>query len=149
MRCLSLWQPWASLVATGAKRIETRSWSTAYRGLLAIHAAKNLEPAASRPRLASEPLRSALLRGGLGPGSVLPRGAVLAVARLVDVVPTEIARADAVAWGELHFGDFTPGRYAWYLDQVRVLSTPIPCRGALGLWSPPPDVLDKIREALG
>ena len=40
MKALTLTQPWASLVAIGAKRIETRSWSTPYRGLLAIHAAK-------------------------------------------------------------------------------------------------------------
>lgn len=39
MKALTLWQPWASLVALGAKRIETRSWSTTYRGPLAIHAA--------------------------------------------------------------------------------------------------------------
>lgn len=40
MRCLTLTQPWATLVAIGAKRIETRSWSTSYRGPLAIHAGK-------------------------------------------------------------------------------------------------------------
>lgn len=39
-RALSLWQPWASLIAVGAKAVETRGWSTPYRGLLAIHAAK-------------------------------------------------------------------------------------------------------------
>lgn len=39
MKALTLWQPWASLIAVGAKTIETRSWSTTYRGPLAIHAA--------------------------------------------------------------------------------------------------------------
>lgn len=38
--CISLWQPWASLIAIGAKQIETRHWATRYRGPLAIHAAK-------------------------------------------------------------------------------------------------------------
>lgn len=38
MKALTLHQPWASLVALGVKRIETRSWSTSYRGALAIHA---------------------------------------------------------------------------------------------------------------
>lgn len=37
---LSLWQPWASLIALKVKTIETRGWSTNYRGTLAIHAAK-------------------------------------------------------------------------------------------------------------
>ena len=39
MKVLTLHQPWASLVALGVKTIETRSWSTQYRGPLAIHAA--------------------------------------------------------------------------------------------------------------
>lgn len=38
MKVLTLHQPWASLIALGVKTIETRSWSTAYRGPLAIHA---------------------------------------------------------------------------------------------------------------
>lgn len=38
MKALTLWQPWASLVALGEKKIETRTWSTTYRGTLAIHA---------------------------------------------------------------------------------------------------------------
>ena len=44
MKALTLWQPWASLVALGHKRIETRCWSTKYRGDLAIHAAAKLPP---------------------------------------------------------------------------------------------------------
>lgn len=39
IRTLTLWQPWASLVALGVKTIETRSWSTRHRGPLYIHAA--------------------------------------------------------------------------------------------------------------
>jgi hypothetical protein len=44
MKAISLWQPWATLVAIGAKTIETRGWSTSYRGPIAIHAAKKLIP---------------------------------------------------------------------------------------------------------
>ncbi len=40
MKALSLLQPWATLVVIGVKQIETRSWSTAYRGPLLIHASK-------------------------------------------------------------------------------------------------------------
>lgn len=38
MKALTVRQPWASLIAAGVKTIETRSWSTRYRGPLAIHA---------------------------------------------------------------------------------------------------------------
>ncbi len=37
-KALTLYQPWAQLVVLGIKTIETRSWSTSYRGPLAIHA---------------------------------------------------------------------------------------------------------------
>ena len=37
MKALTVRQPWASLIAVGAKRVETRSWPTAYRGPRAIH----------------------------------------------------------------------------------------------------------------
>ena len=50
MKALSITQPWATLIAIGAKTIETRSWSTLYRGDLAIHAAKGF------PRYARETL---------------------------------------------------------------------------------------------
>ena len=39
MKAITLWQPWASLLACGAKQYETRSWATNYRGPIAIHAA--------------------------------------------------------------------------------------------------------------
>lgn len=39
MKALTIWQPWASLLADGEKRFETRSWATSYRGPIAIHAA--------------------------------------------------------------------------------------------------------------
>jgi hypothetical protein len=37
-RILSIRQPWAGLIVTGAKTIENRKWSTRYRGPLLIHA---------------------------------------------------------------------------------------------------------------
>jgi hypothetical protein len=40
MKVLTLAQPWATLVAIGAKKIETRSWPTNYRGPLAIQFAR-------------------------------------------------------------------------------------------------------------
>jgi hypothetical protein len=46
MKAISLWQPWASLIACGAKRFETRSWAPP-RDLIgqpiAIHAAKKID----------------------------------------------------------------------------------------------------------
>lgn len=40
VKAISLWEPWASLMRSGAKTVETRSWYTSYRGPLLICAAK-------------------------------------------------------------------------------------------------------------
>ncbi len=40
MKAITIWQPWASLLASGGKMYETRPWETSYRGPIAIHAAK-------------------------------------------------------------------------------------------------------------
>src|SRR6202030_3531482 len=91
MKTLTLTQPWATLVALGAKRIETRSWRTSYRGPLAIHAAKRM-PKAAISLCWDTPFRAALEAGGYGPGGGtatnpfgLPLGAVIAVTVLIDV----------------------------------------------------------------
>jgi hypothetical protein len=46
MKAISLKQPWANLVASGKKTIETRKWSTNYRGDLVICSSQNpkIEP---------------------------------------------------------------------------------------------------------
>jgi hypothetical protein len=50
MKAISLWQPWASLIACGAKPFETRSWAPP-RDLIgqpiAIHAAKKIDKEAA------------------------------------------------------------------------------------------------------
>ena len=40
MKVITLWQPWATLLAAGTKICETRSWKTNYRGEILIHAGK-------------------------------------------------------------------------------------------------------------
>lgn len=47
MKAISIRQPWANLIAQGKKTIETRTWSTPYRGPLLIISSKMpaIEPA--------------------------------------------------------------------------------------------------------
>lgn len=133
---LTLTQPWATLVAHGHKKVETRSWPTAYRGPLVIHAAKSLPPSV-RSAVNTEPLRSLLARLGiLHQLDDLPRGCGLATCELVDCVPTEawITGNLRLTDAERAFGDYTPGRYAWLFDHVTPFPEPVPAQGALGLW---------------
>ena len=43
MKCLSLKQPFADLLALGEKTIELRKWNTKFRGEFLIHASKNID----------------------------------------------------------------------------------------------------------
>lgn len=151
MKAITLWQPWASLLACGAKEFETRSWATSYRGPIAIHAAAKkpsgiwgaIEPIIDRVR--------ELLH--ITDPDELPRGAVIATAELVGCY--KIVRyggrglsGNDPGWidddekgiyfpseQELMFGDWTPGRYAWELADVKILPEPIPVKGMQGLWN--------------
>lgn len=131
MKAITLTQPFASLVAIGAKRIETRSWATEFRGPLAIHAAKSF-PKWARMTCCWEPFRSALAQAGITDPGQLPVGAVIAVCTLVRlqrIKPQELPEEP-----ERSFGDYRPGRYAWILRDVKPVTPPVPARGALGLW---------------
>ena len=41
MRAISIREPWASLILSGEKTIETRTWKTKYRGPVLLCASKN------------------------------------------------------------------------------------------------------------
>lgn len=133
MKAISLWQPWATLVAIGAKEYETRSWYTKYRGLLAIHAAKKWDDV-QRAYCQQEPFLSAIGEHGL------PLGAIVAVVKLVDVQKTD-AIAKSIGKNERAFGNYLPDRYAWKLELVKRLEKPIPMNGAQGLFEVADDLI--------
>jgi hypothetical protein len=156
IKAISLWQPWASAIALGAKTIETRSWRTSYRGPLAIHAAKRLNQAelihlsciwgwqgALKPLIDKCPVRnnSKFLE------DVLPFGAIVAVCNLVDCRPTgsftqkeldtrrrpEGEYAELYVWTERMMGDFGLERFGWVLENIRAIE-PFPVTGRQGLF---------------
>lgn len=144
-RAISLLQPWASLIAVGAKRIETRAWPTKYRGPLAIHASYG-DTKESRA-FAQQPFVEGLLEAHDLTWRDLPRGAIVAVAELTDCIrftEDNVARIRELAEfeaklgigspAELLLGDFSLGRYGFLLAKVRPLPEPIPAKGALGIW---------------
>lgn len=134
-------QPWASAITLGLKQYETRSRPTKVRGRIAIHAARAvpLRRGSSR-RVASDVTVIHFWHDGLwietGAGLQremrgLPLGAVVATAELVDCIPT-----DGADIGDLEraLGDWTPGRWAWRLDDVAALIEPVGAKGKQGWW---------------
>lgn len=153
MKAISLWQPWASLVAIGAKKIETRGWSTSYRGPLAIHAAKHWTKDLGSMCL-KEPFYSRLAAVGFCGITRrlcgLPLGAVVATCRLARVepiydFPQTIVGNEFVGTPERDFGDYREGRFGWVLEDVRQLPTPVPYAGSQGFFDVPDALL--VEEA--
>jgi activating signal cointegrator 1 len=143
MKALTLWQPWASLLAFGEKRVETRSWSTRYRGLVAIHAAAKETVVYSdwrvRPqftKLICEITERHSWGDGYWPNSHhrVGFGAVLATAMLVAIEPTEIVRND-LSEQERVFGNYEDGRYAWFFEGIERFTIPVPAKGNRMLWN--------------
>lgn len=158
MRAISLWQPWASAIALGAKRIETRPWATNYRGPLAIHAAKrcvNWEM--------EDFDRSPLWRGALNlvchrtlaVRDVLPFGAIVATCNLIGCFPVEdlpAAVLDEVHvrdgdieerhwWTERDMGNYCRRRFGWVLDDIEPLPEPVPWKGQQGFFNVPDTIV--------
>lgn len=159
MKAITLWQPYASLVAIKAKPFETRAYPPPAKLIgerIAIHAA--VRPARLTVRLMEDAtffsVRDALSKGGyrfdlISDLEVLPHGAVVCTAILagayqcdesifpgrVEVIdyrgPTYLER-DSINMDP--FGDYSPGRWAWLLTDVRPLDPPVPAKGKQGWW---------------
>lgn len=138
MKAITIIQPWATLIALGEKKFETRSWRTHYRGPIAIHAGKKVDEEACW----DDSIRNVLDEHGYTAGN-LPTGAIIATAtlnRCLKSVDTwtdgyELENNELIYSPEYEFGDFTPGRYAWEMTNVQQLPEPIPAKGQQGFWN--------------
>lgn len=153
VRALTIRQPHASLIAAGVQTIWTSERSTTYRGPLLIHAG-SWEMANCVSEYDRDPKAWDAL--GASPCDCWPRGAVVAVAELVDVVPIwqpYQGRAPLIVvdrdrafhhpgnrtvndvTDQLALSDFTPGRWAYLIANVHPID-PTPAKGRQGLWTP-------------
>lgn len=123
MKALSLTQPWAEAIKRNLKQWETRSWPTHLRGEVCIHASKGF------PKWA----RDFAYENGF---TDLVVGAIVCVCDLTECRQTDTLRYE-LSPEELKFGDYSPGRYAFKLENVRVLTEPVPAVGKLGFWNVP------------
>lgn len=128
MRTISLWQPWAELISRGLKQFETRSFPCEKFGEIAIHAAKKKFDSGKY----SQELRTQMLMDEVDP-YWLKYGVVLCIADIVACVQIDTGR-NHVSQRELTYGDWSPGRYAWRLENIRPLPEPIPLKGMQGFF---------------
>ena len=151
IRAITIWQPWATLLATGEKRFETRPWATRYTGPIAIHAGrdfrKEVQMIAERSGFCD-----LLERHGFAPDKYprgelagLPLGAIVGVGwmkrcvKTEDIVEEMFARSEEGSMLErdqieVRLGDFHRGRFGFEIVNVTLLAEPIVCAGAQRLW---------------
>lgn len=88
----------------------------------------------------------------------LPRQVVVAVVDLVGCVRVPPRGVDSlVLQGALAgflsenwraFGDFSPGRRLWLLENVRRLNHPVKCRGFQGMWTLPAETASMVKSEM-
>lgn len=153
MKAITLYQPYATLMAIGAKTFETRSWKTNYTGQIAVHAAKTF-PAWCKDLFRTEPFHSMLVQYGHETLESLPRGVILSIHVLKRCYATPMVAGQTKLytrgaraldkeiripppWPESACGDYGPGRYAWHMPLIERLEPPQAARGKQGLWNWP------------
>ena len=144
MKGLTVYQPWASLIAAGAKPYEFRGWRAPKWIIgerIAIHAGRTI---ALDPGYETIAAIAAIYGAGQWRRAV-PRGAVIATVTLAGAQKVSYLQ-DGMAYVEPGgqaipadpYGDFTPGRWLWLLTDIRAIE-PVPARGhqRLWRWTPP------------
>lgn len=170
MKAITLYQPWAHLVALGIKKFETRSWATKHRGWLGVHASVKrivgVTPAGINPELFGGVLSNTVREAMEGSHvidkscfgqeaaaadwaktlrSTMVFGALIAIVEVLDCIQTEAVQVNADQV-EYFLGDFGPGRWAWKLGRVLAFD-PIPMLGHQGLWNlPDTEQVRKVME---
>jgi hypothetical protein len=111
---LTIKQPYATLITTGFKDIENRTWAPpgGYRGPIFIHAGRTYVDDELPVKL------------WLPHASSFTQGAIIGTARIADVIEDSES-----PWA-------VKGHYHWVLTEPEQWETPIPWRGQLGLWWP-------------
>jgi len=137
---------------------------TNVRGPLAIHASKAL-PSYVREDYDQSPFAQAVLHREFGVRRFadlrhfLPFGCVVATVDLVQVLPTEskgfrdlegrLYEIPLPGTPEFDFGNYAPGRAAWFLEDIKQLPTPVPVDAKQGFFFLEGDVLAAVTSQAG
>lgn len=168
MKGITIMEPWATAIVRWGKHVENRSQLWAYRGPLLIHAGMRWSDRGIHDHRIVDAAVSSLLEAGVHTVDPVGQEAVAAVVRAAVDLPAGptaghiigICELDDVhpdtgccrPWGESSYkengGAIRTGVTHLVLTDVRPLSVPVPCRGALGLWNPPADVITEVLAQL-
>lgn len=111
MKILSVRQPWASLIVTGLKDVENRTWPTKYRGPILVHASLRAD------EFSSEDIAR---RFGVSMPAELPLGGIVGMTEIIHCVRPHASRC------------YNAGHYGFALANSRPL-TFVKWKGQQGL----------------
>jgi activating signal cointegrator 1 len=133
---LSIWQPYASLAVHGFKEFETRSYpiSKALLGQRIGIASTKRITAAQRALLRNETFHRFYCQTNLPELKDLSHGCLIGTVVVRDCWKIAQCHLEGVGGREKAFGDWAPGRYAWFLVEPEILAEPIPVRGQQRMW---------------
>ncbi|GMH43356.1 hypothetical protein BSKO_11278 [Bryopsis sp. KO-2023] len=146
-KCLSMHQPWASLLVAGIKRIEGRSWTTKLRGRLWIHATQKVP---KREEIDELETFYRTLFEMLGQEVVFPEhypsGVLLGSVEVVDCMKAEeVKNWDGLA-ETLKLEVLCP--MCFLCENPRKLVLPQKMRGYQGIWNLPKKTVKNLLPAL-
>lgn len=125
MKVLTIKQPYASLIASGIKRYEFRTWMTKYRGEVLIHAGKSVD------KKAMDEFQSYDLD--------YPVGCIIAKVLITDVIKVDddfrdvLKSENGLVYSHV-INDKLWNGYAFKMENVQLIN-PININGKLGLWN--------------
>jgi hypothetical protein len=167
MRALTLTQPWATMVASGIKRIENRDWRHDPKSMIgqrfAIHASREIDMetvedifidkiyGADVPDLIigerrSDPVVSARM--------LFPVSAIIGVATLERCIRKDDGRQSSIFAADAPLHGLPDDQHRWFFGPLGLVLTdihpliPIPCKGALSFWQVPDELEIQINQQL-
>jgi hypothetical protein len=129
MKALSIRQPYAWLIANGIKDVENRTWRTAFRGQVLIHAGKTY------PKRDFADDHDCYLEAGYPTIRESMIGGIVGVARIVACVTSSSSK-------------WWIGPVGLMMTEAKPLRKLVPCNGELGFFDVPPDVFAEVIEQL-
>lgn len=161
-KVLTLWEPWATLLVHGIKKIETRPKPTKWtieKGSYLIHSAKKWNIAQAQLSITNPfdeflekiNIEKKFIRGNFWRYERKPDylGYIIGSVNVIECceikagtytkLPFIFPKKSKECYIDIHelelsFGDYSEGRYAWICQNPRILKTPIPYKGGQGYY---------------
>lgn len=151
-RALVLCQPAATLVAHGVWPVLPLKFGTDYRGKLFLVASVRWDEY-NRVVCNAQPNRDALLSLGYGRHNPLPLGSIVGYVKVEACEcysfseTHEYEETDNLFAYRLYYGSRCLRNYYWHFGGARVVGSPIPCAGRMGLFRLESGLAERARAA--